>query len=162
MTHTIAALDSALVDPNQLSETGEPTPGLRLRWGWLGLWAFLTVFAVFEVAKHGFVNGSPLYAIALTVTAVGSFVAPDLTFLIGAGDTVAKGSISARAVPCYNAMHRMLIAFAFTTAIGIGLAPLAPLALAIFIGGLSWMAHIAMDRAAGYGLRNSDGSRNRH
>ena len=88
MTHTIAALDSALVDPNQLSETGEPTPGLRLRWGWLGLWAFLTVFAVFEVAKHGFVNGSPLYAIALTVTAVGSFVAPDLTFLIGAGDTV--------------------------------------------------------------------------
>jgi len=162
MTHSTAALEGTLADPSPVCETDRPTPGLRLHWRWLGLWAFLTVFAVFEVAKHGFVNGSPLYAIALSVTAVGSFVAPDLTFLVGAGDTVAKGSISTRAVPFYNAMHRMLIAFAFTTVIGIGLAPLAPLPLAMFIGGLSWMAHIAMDRAAGYGLRNADGSRNQH
>lgn len=143
-------------------DTSDDRPGVRVHWNWLGLWAFLTVFAVFEVAKHGFVNGSPLYALALTATAVGSFVAPDLTFIIGAGDSVAKGSISTRAVPFYNAAHRMLIAFAFTTAIGIGLAPLAPLPLAVFIGGLSWMAHIALDRTAGYGLRNHDGSRTRH
>jgi len=142
-------------------EAPEQQSALQLNWNWLGLWAFLTVFAVFEVAKHGFVNGSPLYAIALTVTGIGSFVAPDLTFLIGAGDNVAKGSISTRAVTFYNAAHRMPVAFAFTTAVGVGLAPLAPLPLAVFIGGLSWMAHIAMDRAAGYGLRNPDGSRNR-
>lgn len=135
---------------------------LKLHWNWLALWAFLTAFAVFEVVKHGFVNGSPWYATVLTATAIGSFIAPDLTFLIGARDTVAKGAISTKAVPFYNTAHRMLIALAFTTAIGIGLAPLAPLPLAAFIGGLSWMAHIAMDRAAGYGLRNPDGSRDRH
>ena len=132
---------------------------LRIHWNWLGLWAFLTAFAGFEVVKHGFVNGSPLHAFALTVTAVGFFIAPDLTFIIGIGDDVPHGSLSTRAVPYYNAMHRMLVALAFTTVIGVGLAPLAPIPLALFIGGLSWMAHIAMDRTAGYGLRNRDGSR---
>ena len=161
--HT-TSLEGSLAEITANAETDLPAavPAFRLHWKWLGLWAFLTVFAVFEVAKHGFVNGSPLYAFGLTATAIGCFIAPDLTFLIGAGDNVAKGSISTRAVPFYNAMHRMVIAFAFTTAIGIGLAPLAPLPLAIFIGGLSWMAHIAMDSAAGYGLRNPDGSRFHH
>lgn len=56
-------------------------------------------------------------------------------------------------------IHRMLVPVIFTCAIGIGLAPLAPVPLALFIGGLSWMAHIALDRSAGYGLRNADGSR---
>jgi hypothetical protein len=143
-------------------ETPKEQPGLQLNWNWLALWGFLTVFAVFEVAKHGFVNGSPIYAVALTATAIGSFIAPDLTFLVGAGDSMEKGSISPKAVPFYNAAHRMTLAFALTIAIGIGLAPLASLPLAFFIGGLSWMAHIAMDRAAGYGLRNPDGSRDKH
>lgn len=126
---------------------------------WFSLWMFLTVFALFEVIKHGYVYGSPAYAIGLTAAAVGAFVAPDLTFVIGLGDSVAKGSISPKAVPFYNGAHRMAAAFAFTTLIGLGLAPLGSSALAVFIGGLSWMAHIAMDRAAGYGLRNADGSR---
>ena len=136
-----------------------PSSGHRIRWDWLLLWLFFTVFAAFEVTKHGFVNGSPLYAFALTATAVVFFIAPDLTFLIGAGDEVPEGSISTRAVPYYNALHRMLIPVAFTTVLGIALAPLAPLPLALFIGGLSWMAHIALDHTAGYGLRNTDGSR---
>jgi len=134
-------------------------PRLRIHSTWLSLWALLTAFAAFEVIKHGFMNGSPLYALALTGTSVGFFIAPDLTLIIGIGDEVPEGSLSTKAVPFYNAMHRMLVALAFTSVIGIGLAPLAPLPLALFIGGLSWMAHIAMDRAAGYGLRNSDGSR---
>jgi len=155
MTTSATETDAAI-------ETSNDRSGRGVHWNWLALWAFLTVFAVFEVAKHGFVNGSPLYALVLTATAVGSFVAPDLTFVIGAGDSVAKGSISTRAVPFYNAAHRMSIALIFTTVVGIGLAPLAPLPLAVFIGGLSWMAHIAMDRTTGYGLRNRNGGRSQH
>ena len=57
-------------------------------------------------------------------------------------------------------MHRIWLPLAATAIIGVTLAPLAFGPLALFIGGLSWMAHIALDRAAGYGLRNPDGSRN--
>jgi len=150
---------AAATDETASPADNPPTrPGLQIRWNWLSLWAFLSAFAAFEVIKHGFVNGSPLYALSLTGISLAFFIAPDLTFIIGIGDEVPQGSLSRRAVPFYNAMHRMLIAFAFTTLVGIGLAPLAPLPLALFIGGLSCMAHIAMDRAAGYGLRDSDGS----
>jgi len=132
---------------------------IRFDWRWAGLWTFLTTFVAFEVVKHGFVNGSTTDAIVLTGTAIGFFIAPDLTFLIGVGDEVERGSISRRAVPFYNAAHHMSVPFAFTAAIGIGLAPLGPILLALFVGGLSWMAHIALDRTSGYGLRNPDGSR---
>jgi hypothetical protein len=150
--------------PTEPRQPHDPRPRSNrfcIHWPWAGLWAFLTVFALFEVIEHGHINGSALDATVLTLTAVGFFVAPDLTFLIGAGDAVEQGSISTRAVPFYNAAHRMLIALVFTTVVGIGLAPLAPPPLALFIGGLSWMAHIALDRTAGYGLRNADGSRDR-
>jgi hypothetical protein len=136
-------------------------PAVRLHWTWLTVWAVLTTFAVFEIVKHGYVNGTAIDAVLLTAIAVGFFVAPDLTFLIGAGQTTAKGSLPTRAVPWYNRMHRMWIPLTLTSIIGIALAPLAIVPLAGFIGGLSWMAHIALDRAAGYGLRNPDGSRDR-
>ncbi len=146
------------------TETADQQPGkpaVRVHWTWLGVWALLTTFAVFEVVKHGYVNGTVVDATLLTAAAVGLFVAPDLTFLIGAGQPAAKGSLPVRAVPWYNTMHRMWIPLTLTTIIGIALAPLALVPLAGFIGGLSWMAHIALDRAAGYGLRNPDGSRDR-
>lgn len=114
--------------------TTEPAPAVaphRIHRNWLILWAFLTTFA-----------------------------APDLTFVIGAGQPTQKGHLAARAVPWYNAMHRIWLPLAATAIIGVTLAPLAFGSLALFIGGLSWMAHIALDRAAGYGLRNPDGSRN--
>lgn len=136
-------------------------PSWHVHWGWLGLWAFLTVSTVFEVVKHGYVNGTAADAALLTAVAVGAFVAPDLTFVVGAGQPAPKGTLPTRAVPWYNLMHRMWIPFALTTTIGTALAPLALVPLAGFIGGLSWMAHIALDRAAGYGLRNPDGSRER-
>ncbi|MDH3682634.1 MAG: DUF4260 domain-containing protein [Acidimicrobiia bacterium] len=134
-------------------------PSHRMHWNWFGVWAFLTSFAVFEVVKHGYVNGSALDAIALTATAFGFFVAPDLTFFIGAGQPVTKGHLAPRAVRWYNAMHRISVPLVLTSIIGVALAPLAFGPLALFIGGLSWMAHIALDRTAGYGLRNPDGSR---
>jgi hypothetical protein len=137
------------------------TTGHSVHWNWLGLWVSLTVFAVFEVVKHGYVNGSAADAAMLTAAAVGFFVAPDLTFVIGAGQPVPHGHISPLAVPWYNALHRMLVPLVLTAIIGIAFAPLAFVPLALFVGGLSWMAHIALDRAAGYGLRNPDGSRSR-
>jgi len=145
--------------PNHATDDMTARRVIHIRWQWGGLWTLLTTFVVFEVVKHGFVNGSPSDAFILTAAAVGFFIAPDLTFMVGAGDAVERGSISARAVPFYNAAHHMSIPLAFTTLIGIGLAPLAPLPLALFVGGLSWMAHIALDRTFGYGLRNPDGSR---
>lgn len=157
-TTTTTASQTSLTDA---ADQQPGPPPVRIHWTWLGLWAFLTVFAVFEVVKHGYVNGTATDAALLTATAVGFFVAPDLTFLIGAGQPAAKGSLPVRAVPWYNTMHRMWIPLTLTTIIGIALAPLALIPLAGFIGGLSWMAHIALDRAAGYGLRNPDGSRDR-
>ncbi len=139
--------------------TEPDTPTFSVHKRWLALWAFVTAFAVFEVVKHGYVNGSASYAAVLTTTAVGAFIAPDLTFVVGIRDDVPHGSMSRKAVPFYNAAHRMTVALGLTLVIGIGLAPLNSAAVVAFVGGLSWMAHIAMDRAAGYGLRNADGSR---
>lgn len=135
---------------------------LHLSWTWLTLWACLTAFVGFQIITNGFVNGSPLLGAALATTALGAFIAPDLAFLIGLGDHVEKGSISTKAVPMYNAAHRMTVASSFTLIVGVGLVPLGRLSLAALIGGISWMAHIAIDRAVGYGLRNPDGSRNQH
>ncbi len=129
------------------------------RIGWFVLWAFVTTFAWFEVVKHGYVQGGWTDAVLLTTAAIGFFIAPDLTFLIGAGQPVEKGYLPTRAVPFYNAMHRAWAPLMLTVVVGIGLAPLAPLPLALFVGGLSWFAHVALDRVAGYGLRNRDGGR---
>ncbi len=134
------------------------SPTVRVHWSWVGIWAILTTFAVFEVVKHGYVNGTSADAAVLTVAAIAAFIAPDLTFLIGLGQPAPAGSLPRAAVPWYNTMHRMWIPFGLTTIIGVAFAPLSLLSLAAFVGGLSWMAHIALDRAAGYGLRASDGS----
>jgi hypothetical protein len=147
--------------PDNSTERQPGPPPIRVHWTWLIVWALLTTFAVFEVVKHGYVNGTAIDAAFLTATAVGFFIAPDLTFLIGAGQPAAKGFLPTRAVPWYNTMHRMWIPLTLTSIIGIALAPLAQVPLVGFIGGLSWMAHISLDRAAGYGLRNPDGSRDR-
>ena len=148
-------------DPAPSRRDAAPEPTTRIHWNWLALWTFLTTFAVFEVVKHGFVNGSAAEAATLSAVAFGFFVAPDLTFLIGVGKTVPQGHIAPDAVGWYNAMHRFAVPFALTSIVGIAFAPLTFGPLVLFVGGLSWMAHIALDRAGGYGLRNADGSRAR-
>ncbi len=147
--------------PHHISDaaTAASPAGHRIHWSWFGVWAFLTTFAVFEVVKHGYVQGSALHAATLTVAAVGFFIGPDLTFMIGAGQPTPKGHIAEAAVPWYNAAHRMSVPLTLTSIVGTVLAPLAFGPLVLFVGGLSWMAHIALDRAGGYGLRNPDGSR---
>ncbi len=143
------------------TSTTEWPPGLAIaaRVGWFMVWVFLTAFAWFEVIEHGYVNGGGIEAVVLTATAVGAFILPDLTFLVGAGQQAERGYLPVRAVPFYNAMHRFVPPLVLTTFVGVVFDPLGAVGLAVFVGGLSWMAHVAMDRAAGYGLRNDDGSR---
>ncbi|HTI33026.1 MAG TPA: DUF4260 family protein [Miltoncostaea sp.] len=79
-------------------------------------------------------------------------MAPDVALLLGAGRGLAPGQLHPRAVPLYNALHHpagpiVLAALCVGGVLGPG-----PLAAA-----LAWGFHIAMDRAAGYGLRTRDG-----
>jgi uncharacterized protein DUF4260 len=83
--------------------------------------------------------------------ALALWLAPDLTMLAGlSADLPRDGRMPARAVPYYNAAHRLAGPLALT-AIG---AVTGPLALGL---GLTWLSHVLVDRAAGYGLRTPDG-----
>jgi hypothetical protein len=84
--------------------------------------------------------------------ALGFALMPDLGLLAGAAHGLEKGQLAPRAVPIYNALHRLA-----------GPAVLASLALtgvlpSIWLSAaLGWALHISIDRAVGYGLRGSDG-----
>jgi len=116
------------------------------RAGWLGLGLAALALGGLEVANHG------PWALALLITFV---IAPDLTFLVGLGQAgqMQPGQLPPVAVPWYNAAHRvggpvlLLAIFAVTP---LGWAPL-------FAAGLGWLAHVAIDRAMGYGLRTAAG-----
>jgi hypothetical protein len=96
-------------------------------------------------------RGGPLAWLLLVVFLVG----PDLTMLIRDPRPTVKGQMSPRAVPYYNAAHRMwaagalMVAGAFLLA-ATGLVP-------ILVGGLAWFGHVAVDRALGFGLRSPEG-----
>ncbi|WET76294.1 DUF4260 family protein [Amycolatopsis sp. QT-25] len=123
-----------------------PARQVAKRVAWAALAAFLLAFIVLEVINHG---GSALVAALLLL------IAPDLTMLIGAG-VAGKGKLSPKAVPYYNVMHRPWIPLAVLVVYSAGgLGDWVPL----FTAGLGWLAHIALDRAFGYGLREHDGSR---
>jgi hypothetical protein len=116
------------------------------RAGWLGLGLTALALGGLEVANHG------PWALALLIAFV---IAPDLTFLVGLGQArqLQPGQLPPAAVPWYNAAHRVwgpalvLVIFAVT-----------PLSWApLFAAGLGWLAHVAIDRAMGYGLRNAAG-----
>lgn len=79
---------------------------------------------------------------------------PDLAFLAGVGQTgsLERGQMPARAVPAYNALHRIWGPLALGALAVVGLIP--PVLL---VGALTWGAHVCVDRAVGYGLRTSDG-----
>ena len=81
-----------------------------------------------------------------------AFVAPDVALLLGAGRGLAPGQLHPRAVPLYNAVHHPAGPIALAALWAAGLAGAGPLAAA-----LAWGAHIAMDRAAGYGMRTRSG-----
>jgi hypothetical protein len=116
------------------------------RTAWLALALFWSAFAVLEGMNHGRLAGT----LALVF-----FVLPDLAFLVALGDAprMAKGQLPPRAVPFYNALHRAPVPLALLVAYT--LLPVSwPPAFAALCG---WLAHIAYDRAFGYGLRTKEG-----
>jgi hypothetical protein len=113
------------------------------RIAWAVAATFLLAFAVFEAVKYG---GWTVGALLL------GLIGPDLTFLTGIGaGPIERGVMPRRVVPFYNAAHHwalpvvLLVVFSFVTT------------PAAFTLGLAWLAHIAVDRAVGYGFRTADG-----
>lgn len=117
---------------------------------WRLVLAVLGVVALALAVTAG-LRGGPLAWLLLVVFLVG----PDLTMLIRDARPTVKGQMSPRAVPYYNAAHRLwaatalLVAGAFLLA-AIGLVP-------VLVGGLAWFGHVAIDRALGFGLRRPEG-----
>ena len=81
-------------------------------------------------------------------------IGPDLAFLAGIGQmgSLERGQMPARAVPAYNALHRIWGPLVLGLVAAAGLLP--PVLL---VGALVWGFHIFFDRALGYGLRTRDG-----
>lgn len=81
-------------------------------------------------------------------------VLPDAALIGAFGE---QGRLKPSRVRFYNLMHAPVLAMALAAAGAILLLlPARPWGLAL--AGLAWMAHIAADRAFGYGLRAPDGS----
>jgi len=98
-------------------------------------------------------------AIALAATTgatwpwvVAGAAGPDVALFVGAGRGLDRGRLHPRAVPLYNALHHPAGPVLVAALCAAGLLDSGPAAAA-----LAWGAHIAMDRAAGYGLRTRDG-----
>jgi hypothetical protein len=80
------------------------------------------------------------------------WLVPDITLLAGISrEANAAGRIAPRAVPLYDAVHALPGPVAFV-ALGVLSSP------DVLALGLVWLSHVLVDRAAGYGLRASDGS----
>lgn len=78
-------------------------------------------------------------------------IAPDLPLVIGLSESPEPGVLAPRAVPAYNAVHRLALPV-LLTAVG-----LLSGRDGLLVAGLAWLAHVGFDRAAGYGLRTATG-----
>lgn len=125
---------------------GRGRPAAARRAAWLAWSVFLLAFAILEGVNHGAAAWAAL---------AGGLIAPDLTFLAAAGahEPVSRGQLPRKAVPFYNAAHRTWIPLALIAAYIV--VPISGPALFTFL--LAWMLHIAVDRVAGYRLRDKDG-----
>ncbi len=120
----------------------------RLRW--LLLAVALLAFAVFEAVKYG--------GVAIAVLGV-FLVLPDVALIGAFAD---RGRLRAERVRAYNLLHAPAVPLVLIAAsivlplpeLGWGLRG----GLELFLAGLAWLLHVAVDRAAGYGLRAPDGS----
>jgi hypothetical protein len=120
--------------------TFRPFPGI------VGL--LLLAAAVVEIVLHG---GAAMW------TALLGLVGPDFAFFVGIGRQHEPGQLPRVAVPVYNLLHwpwLPLIMLAVVTVDDQTNAQAAP----YLVGGLAWLAHIALDRALGFNLRARDGS----
>ena len=124
------------------SSTSRP---VRLAWALLA--AFLLVWVVFEAVKHAG------WVIPLAVL---GFIAPDLSFFVGASGPHQQGQLPRGTVGAYNLVHRPIVPVVLMTIPAL-LADGPGDNAAPFTFGLAWMLHIALDRSLGYGLRTADG-----
>ncbi|GAA3928744.1 DUF4260 family protein [Microbacterium soli] len=103
---------------------------------------------------------SVTYGWAMGATVVVFLLLPDIA-LIGGFDPVRPGRLRVSHIPLYNALHRpwaglaLLLLGALVTLPAIGGVEGGKL---IAAAGLAWIAHIAVDRAVGYGLRDAEGA----
>ena len=81
-------------------------------------------------------------------------IAPDLPLLGGMGGGLGPGRLNPRAVPFYNATHRLWEPLALAA-----VAPLlpSPWRFGWLAGAAAWLLHIAVDRLLGFGLRDAQG-----
>jgi hypothetical protein len=108
---------------------------------WLALGFAILGLATYEVAQHN-----------LGLLPLAFLLMPDFAMFAGIGAPHAHGQLPRRAVPFYNALHQPLPPLVLIVA-----AVIASLPLFWLVAGLAWLAHIVVDRGAGYGLRTADG-----
>jgi membrane-bound metal-dependent hydrolase YbcI (DUF457 family) len=118
------------------------------RIAWLLGALFWTAFTIVEAVNHGWLAG---------LLAVVFFIAPDLTFAVGAAEAgrtgLEKGQLQPKAVPFYNLAHRALVPLALAVVCTVLPGDWTP----AFAGMCGWLAHISYDRALGFGLRTKEG-----
>ncbi len=111
------------------------------RAGWLAVGLAAVGFTLFEVSRHD-LGLAPFVFLIL----------PDLAFLVGLGEAHEPRQLPRRAVPLYNFLHEPVLPLGLLAVLSF-----VDLGLVLFAGALLWFAHVALDRAAGYGQRTPDG-----
>jgi Domain of unknown function (DUF4260) len=81
-------------------------------------------------------------------------IAPDLPLLAGLGGKLEPGRLNPRAVPFYNATHRLWEPFLLAV---VALLLPSPIRVGWLVGAAAWLLHIAVDRLLGFGLRDAQG-----
>jgi len=117
-----------------------------------GLIARRLAYALAGVAALAGTIAAATYGDGRAVTAaVFLAIAPDIPLFFGFGAGLAKGQLHPRAVPAYNASHRLIGPGLVLLAAAVAASPM------VAAAGLAWLAHVLIDRACGYGLRTADG-----
>jgi hypothetical protein len=126
---------------------------------WLAAGVAVSAFAIFEVVVHD-LGPVPILVFA---------VLPDVALLAGADQRHPRRQLPPRAITAYNLTHGLVIPLSL---IGMALAGLLAarvlnepgdkleaarrVPLLAYVAGLTWFAHIAVDRALGFGVRKPD------
>jgi len=109
------------------------------------IWTIIAVVTIPTVIWLARERGDGWIALAFAIM-------PDIGLVYGISPNLAHGQLNPRAVPLYNALHS---AGGPLITILAGLSGPAPDWL--LVAGLAWLAHVAFDRAIGYGLRDKNG-----
>lgn len=106
--------------------------------------------AIYESVLRGWSVGAVVIVFALL---------PDVA-LIGAFDPVRRGALRPERVRFYNIVHLARLPIALIALGSLVQLPrvvgVSPSAL-VYAAGVAWLAHIAVDRALGFGLRDAEG-----